>query len=154
MGGRAAGQYLHRLLTAVLRTTEFLQICVCVEGLNKHQVLVLAAYNLGAVPCYPEARRICTDPIVIVPSDSKVAETGRVSLRARFHGTLATVNVDCVRAVGRCLMCVRVGNHNFVVSRAERSEVVTFFTDHDAGILSCQSEECKSVAGYSTSILN
>ena len=115
---------------------------------------MLAAYNLCAVPRYPEARRIRADPVVIVPSNSKVAETGRVSLRARFHGTLATVDVDCVRAVGRCLMCVRVGNHNFVVSRAERSEVVTFLTDHDAGILSRQSEECKHVAGHPTSILN
>ena len=115
---------------------------------------MLAAYYLCAVLCYPEARRIRTDPVVIVPSNSKVAETGQVSLRARIHGTLATVNVDCVRAVGRCLMCVRVGNHNFAVSRAERSEVVRFLTDHDAGILSCQSEECKPVAGYPTSFLN
>jgi len=108
---------------------------------------MLAAYNLCAVPCYPQARRICTDPVVIVPSNSKVAETGRVSLRARIYGTLATVDVDGVRAVGRCLTCLRVGNHNFVVSRAERSEVVTLLTEHDAGILSCQSEECKPVAG-------
>ncbi len=65
---------------------------------------MLAAYNLCAVPCYPQARRICTDPVVIVPSNSKVAETGRVSLRARIHRTLATVDVDCFCTVGRCLI--------------------------------------------------
>ena len=109
---------------------------------------MLAAYDLRAVPCYPEARRIRTDPIVSVPSNSKVAETGRIFLRTPIHWTLATVYVDGVRAFGHRLMCGRRGNHNFVVPRAERSEVVTFLTDHDAGILSCRSKECKPVANF------
>src|SRR6058998_573678 len=49
-----------------------------------------------------------------------------------IHGALATVDVDCVRALGHRLMGRRSGNHNFVVRGTKRSEMVTFMTDHDA----------------------
>ena len=76
--------------------------------------------------------------MVIVQSQREVTKTGRVFLRAPILRTFATVDVDCVRAV-----CVRAGKHNFVVPWTKRSEIVIFLTDHDAGILSCQSEKCK-----------
>jgi len=75
--------------------------------------------------------------MVIVPSKREVTKPGRVFLRAPIFGTLATVDVDCAQAAGLGLMRARRENHNFVVRRAKRSEVVTFLTDHDAEILSC-----------------
>jgi hypothetical protein len=134
------------LLAAILGTAEIHQIRICIKRFNKHRVLVLTAYNLCASPGYPEARRIRNDPVVVVPRKSKVAETWRVFLRTPIHGTPSTVDINCLRAVAYRLMYVRMGNHNFAVRWAERSEIVTFWTNHDAGILSRHCEECKLVA--------
>jgi len=56
------------------------------------------------------------------------------------------VYVDFVRAITHHLLCVGMGNQGFVVRGAERSEVVTFLTGHDAGMILCRREECKQIA--------
>jgi hypothetical protein len=107
---------------------------------------VLATYNLCAPPCYSEARRIRSAPIVIVPTISEVTKTGRVFLLAPRHGTLAIAYFDCVGAATHRLLCAEMRNHSFVMLGAERSEEVTLLTDHDAGILPCRREDCKQMA--------
>src|SRR5215510_9746116 len=102
-------------------------------------MLVVSTYDLCAASHYSEARRLRYIPMVIVPSESKVAESGRIFLRASINGALVTMDVDFVRAVIGKARQVMKGRHNYVVSWAKR-------LDHGPGMLSCRCGKCKLTA--------